>query len=53
MYDKGGELALQEISRKKPLLADRVEPRIEEAALSFAFGQPAFGQLRVSNEIKK
>jgi len=53
MYDKGGELALAEISRKKPILANRVEPHIEEAVLSFAFEQPAFGQLRVSNELKK
>jgi transposase len=53
MYDKGGELALAEISRKKPLPANRVEAPIEEAVLRFAFEQPAYGQLRVSNELKK
>lgn len=53
LYDKGGELALAEISRKKPLPANRVEAHIEEAVLAFAFEQPAFGQLRVSNELKK
>jgi transposase len=53
MYDKGGELALAEISRKKPLPANRVEAPIEEAVLRLAFEQPAYGQLRVSNELKK
>ena len=53
MYDKGGELALAEISRKKPLVKNRVEEHIEAAVLSFAFEQPAYGQLRVSNELTK
>jgi hypothetical protein len=53
LYDKGGELALAEISRKKPLPANRVEAHIEEAVLRFTFEQPAYGQLRVSNELKK
>lgn len=52
-YDKGGELALAQINRKKPLVKNRVEAHIEEAVLRFAFEQPAYGQLRVSNELKK
>ena len=53
LYDAGGELALQEISRKKPIPQNRVEAHVEEAVLAFAFEKPAHGQLRVSNELKK
>ena len=53
LYDKGGELALQEISRKKPILKNRTPIEIEQAVVALAIEQPAWGQVRISEALKR
>src|SRR4029077_9967613 len=53
LYDKGGELALQEISRRKPILKNRTPIEIEEAAGALAIQAPAWGQVRVSEALEQ
>ena len=49
----GGVDALIDANRRKPNPKNRVEEATEAAVAAFAIEQPAFGQLRVSNELRK
>ena len=53
LYETGGELALQELTRRKPLMANRTPAEVEAIIVDLSLEQPAFGQIRIANEVRK
>ena len=49
----GGVDALLEKSRRVPNPKNRVDPTVESAVVGYAIEEPAHGQVRVSNELRK
>jgi transposase len=46
LYDEGGEYALQEVSRRKPNHKNRVDSRIEEKVVEFAYQYGSIASLQ-------
>jgi transposase InsO family protein len=53
LKDEGGVDALVERSRRKPNLKNRVDEAIEGQVVQMATDNPAFGQKRAANELRK
>jgi transposase InsO family protein len=52
-YDEHGLEGLREKSRRKPCMKNRVAPEIEDAVVKKTYDYPAYGQVRLSNELRK
>ena len=53
LVDQGGVDALISRNRRVPNIRNRIDPQIEMAVCEYAIEQPAHGQVRVSNELRK
>ena len=51
--ENGGVKALLDKSRRQPNLKNRVDEETETAVVEYALEQPAHGQVRTSNELRK
>jgi len=53
LYEQGGESALEEVSRRKPNIKNRVSAEVETSVCNMALDYPSYGQVRACNELKK
>jgi transposase InsO family protein len=51
LYENGGEEALREISKRKPIMKNRVPEHVERSVIALAIENPALGQLRASQTL--
>jgi transposase InsO family protein len=51
--EDGGVEALFDANRRKPNLKNRIDPVVETAVTDYALEEPAHGQVRTSNELRK
>lgn len=51
LYANGGERALQDVSRRKPILKNRVASEVEGAVLKLSAERPTWGQARVASAL--
>jgi hypothetical protein len=52
LYLRGGEEALKNVNRKRPLLKNRVSPSVESAVHKLALDHPEYGQQKASAILK-
>jgi transposase InsO family protein len=52
-YEEQGLEGLKERTRRKPCLKNRVAPETEDAVVEKTYDYPAYGQVRISNELRK
>lgn len=52
-YETGGIEALQDQSRRKPNRKNRVSAEVEAAVLKMSSDEPTWGQIRISNELRR
>jgi hypothetical protein len=53
LYETGGQAALQEISRSKPNLSNRIAEETEKAVVELAIEEPAWGKCEPPMNLRK